>query len=279
MRPALAPADGGHHGTHHAAVDQVETQHAQAFIVATRLEPCVQHGVGKAGVFARHQVHHQKSDVVGGVDPAQVGAELQRIERHEAAILQQQVLQMQIAVALANRTAAGPGCECRCQRLCLLQGPGLDNGQPLLRFVVELCRVQMNEVVAGRLHHPLDLKSRVDVAARNQVVMEPRNRVCQFAHVGGAQLTALKAAVQPGRVGELAHPHRVLDRRLAAHSNPIGRLRDRNDAEVDFRRGAAVDAQLLLAIAAARRQRREIQESEGHRLLDLVGKIAGEQHP
>ena len=75
--------------------------------------------------------------------------------------------------------------------------------------------------------------------------------------------------------------HRVLDRRRPARRprSAVRAARDRHHVQVELRRGAPVEAQLLLAVVAARCQRAEIEERQAHRLLHLVGVVAGEQHP
>jgi hypothetical protein len=71
----------------------------------------------------------------------------------------------------------------------------------------------------------------------------------------------------------------ILDCRLCGLMQIVRRSGDRHHREVPAGGGAAVEAQLLLAAAAPRLEGAEIEEAEAHRLLDLVGEIAREQHP
>jgi hypothetical protein len=53
----------------------------------------------------------------------------------------------------------------------------------------------------------------------------------------------------------------------------------RGDVDVDSRREAAIERELELAAALALAQRREVEEAQVERLLELVRAAAGEEHP
>ena len=79
---------------------------------------------------------------------------------------------------------------------------------------------------------------------------------------------------------EAMHPDRVLDRVAAddADARPGGRRDDRNNVEIQPRRGAPVQAHFLEAGVVPLRKRGEVEEAQVDGLLDLVGEVAGQQH-
>jgi len=79
---------------------------------------------------------------------------------------------------------------------------------------------------------------------------------------------------------EALHPHRPVDGlTLAIDSETSWGTHDAGQAEIERRREAAVDPQLLLAEVLSQLPCREIQEVEPDRLLDLVREAADEEHP
>jgi hypothetical protein len=81
-------------------------------------------------------------------------------------------------------------------------------------------------------------------------------------------------------LGKAPHLERVLDRLPGpAHTRSVGTVDDGNYAEIEPGRGAAVEPQLLFAEETTLLERAEIEEAEVHRLLDLVGVLAGEEYP
>lgn len=89
-------------------------------------------------------------------------------------------------------------------------------------------------------------------------------------------------ALQSVRLLETAHEHRVLDgpwRVGWRELKPTARSDDRAHPEIDAGRELAVDANLLLARGPPAGERAVVKERKPHRLLDLVGERAGEEHP
>ena len=66
---------------------------------------------------------------------------------------------------------------------------------------------------------------------------------------------------------------------VAADARRVRRARDWRHLQVQLRSEAAVEPHLFVAIELALGQRGEVQKLHPHRLLDLVGKVAGQQHP
>ena len=79
---------------------------------------------------------------------------------------------------------------------------------------------------------------------------------------------------------ELTHFQRVFDNRtVAAKLRCIDAAADRQYFQVKTLGQALVEAQLFLAEMLAGTQLGEIEKTEVHRFLELVGKGAGEHHP
>jgi hypothetical protein len=121
---ALA-AEGRHLGAHHGAVAEVPAPEQQADVVATALQPAVEHAHGQAGETALLQVHHQKGQVADHIDPAQGRTEFEAVEGLDPPLLQHQVAQMQIAMALAHPARRQPLGKTGLQAAKLLLGPAL----------------------------------------------------------------------------------------------------------------------------------------------------------
>ncbi len=80
-------------------------------------------------------------------------------------------------------------------------------------------------------------------------------------------------------LGKFAHLHRVFERgSRAADDRRVDGAGDRHDLEVELRRESSIETQLLVAEESPRRERREIEEAEIDRLLDLVRVGSGQQH-
>ena len=97
--------------------------------------------------------------------------------------------------------------------------------------------------------------------------------------VGGAELAALEQPARQRVLRKFAHLHRVFERRSrAADHRGVDAAGDRHDVEVERRGEPPIEPQLLLAEESPRRERREIEEAEIDRLLDLVRVGPGQQH-
>jgi len=104
-----------------------------------------------------------------------------------------------------------------------------------------------------------------------------RDPIDEFGRYG----SRLQPPIESLRIVEVSHVHRVLDgMRIVgvaeAETCAIGA--DRYDAEVHIRRQASIQSHFLVTEVAAPFQRREVQETEAHGLLDLVDVRAGDQH-
>ena len=106
----LARFDRNHLCSNHGAVGEVEAQHFDAGIVAARFEILRDECVCEVGTVMCKEVHHREAGFARHVDLAQARIEFQGIERDDLAVQQQQVLQVQVAVAVLACIAREPGC-------------------------------------------------------------------------------------------------------------------------------------------------------------------------
>ncbi|OIQ95904.1 hypothetical protein GALL_220370 [mine drainage metagenome] len=110
--------------------------------------------------------------------------------------------------------------------------------------------------------------------------MEAGDDAGQGVDLPGAELARCRQPVIERRLREAAHLHRVFERpRCFGGAKDRRRFRAENGhhLQIELRRQPPVQAQLFFAVEAPRRQRREVEEAEIHRLLDLVGVIARQQ--
>ena len=114
-----------------------------------------------------------------------------------------------------------------------------------------------------------------DVDASVEIGDDGRQRV----DVRGSELTAREHAARERVLRELAHLDRVLERRPAAtdrrSSDAAGNW---DNVEIKRRREPAIEPQFLLAVETPRGERREIEEPQCNRLLDLVRVAPRQEH-
>ena len=109
--------------------------------------------------------------------------------------------------------------------------------------------------------------------------VELRDLHCQHIDIRGRKFPAREEPARELVLRELAHLYRVFERRaLAADDRSVDASGNRDDVEVQRGREASIEPQLLFAEEAPRRERREIEKPEVHRLLELVRVAPGEQH-
>ncbi|MNE48881.1 hypothetical protein D3C80_1433710 [compost metagenome] len=102
----------------------------------------------------------------------------------------------------------------------------------------------------------------------------------QRVDVSGHQLASGQHVGQQAALWKLAHLQYVVeDRSVAAELRSLEAAGHRQDLQVDIRGGALVEAQFLVAEVLAGLAAAEVEKAEVHRLLQLVGVLAGEQDP
>ena len=102
---ALAQPEPCHLGSHEGPVNAVPGPAAQAFAIATGLDPVVQELAAELQLAMHRQVHPQKGQLTDRINPAQGWAEFQGIEYLDAAGTQQHVSQVEIPMAFADVSA------------------------------------------------------------------------------------------------------------------------------------------------------------------------------
>ena len=93
------------------------------------------------------QIHIGKGQFAGHVDPAQFLTELDAIKESDPLLQQEQVGQVQIAMAFAHVTGLLACRHQRCQQLLLLVGPALQYLDARLRARVWQQRMQIGEIL------------------------------------------------------------------------------------------------------------------------------------
>jgi hypothetical protein len=288
----LRGLDQRHLGAHQRAVGREPAEQRRAGVVAAQLEPAVREPPGQVVPAVCEQVHERKGQLGHRVDPAQLGVELDRVERHRHAAEPHPVAQMQVAVAFAHPAGAVPLGHQRAQRGKAARAPVAqpgDLGRPvgcgaLRRWLGQLG--QRKQVVVGPAPDRVRVAGRrIACRRRRQPGLEVGQRLGELVDQCRVQLAARGQPVQALRGVEAAHLHRPVDRlrrvgRIVgpAEQRRIRRPEHRPQRHIELRRRATVDAQLLGAEVAPRRQRREVQKGQPQRLLELEGVGAGQQH-
>ncbi len=109
----------------------------------------------------------------------------------------------------------------------------------------------------------------------------PRSDVLpELFHVADGQQAGRKLVIEAQLLVEAPHPDGVLERLAVTADDGLCRTSGYgNHVEVELRRPRPVQAQLLFAKMPAFLQGAEVEEIEHDRLLDLVGVVAGQDHP
>ena len=226
--------------------------------------------VGAATIL---QVHHGEGDLAHHVDPAHLRVELDAVEDHELAVDARDVVEMQIAVALAHEAALAAGQESVAAGGVLALGPGAK--------LLDLSTLGRGRRKRGDLCEVPQRKVQDSFGGAERAVRGGRgggDRAVEGGHsrreavdVGGAEQAGVEQPARERALRKFAHLHRVFQRRPRSADDRRGdAARDRHDLEVERGGEATVEAQLLLAEESARFERREIEEAEIDRLLDLV---------
>ncbi len=220
------------------------------------------------------QIHEGECNVVDDIDVAKLGVELDTVEGSRHVVDENDVGQVQVAMALAHPPAVATLLpQWREQRR--LEGQPLHQiadhdalgSQPLERRAHHAGHViRPAPVAVGRSNLGLRvqcrdaLRQRVDVRRQERAVGKPLAQQCARR--------------------EAAHAQRVLDRcAVIAQPRILRRATDRRHFEIDRWRKAPVQAQLLGAEMAPLLEAAEVEEAEADRLLDLPRGVTCQQHP
>ena len=270
----LPQADGQDLGPHQGAVDLVQVQDLEGAIVPALPQVGVEQPTGQGPLPRLFQVHEQKGQFAGGVDPAQLGGELQGIEEQGLPLDQGDVAAMQVTMAFPHPACRPPLFNDRGQRLPAGPGPVLQPVQPGLALRPQGADTDLAEILQ---HGRQDRRRGAVGAVRRgwwQAVVEggqPRGEAVD-------QIRGEDAVVEPVPLVETAHLHHIFqDGAGAAELRLLRGAGDRHQPQIEFGGKAAVEAQLLLAKVVTTLGGREVKETQVHRLLELISPIASEK--
>ena len=265
-------------GAHQGAIHDVVTQDARAVVVAAALESRVHETVRQIVARVAHQVHRHEGHVADHVGTAQSGVEFKAIEHRRLSIDQRHVAQVQVAMAFAHPPLCTPPRKVALQRAEGARFPSAQIGQAFALRLAQHGVQRIESLEHGHAKLRGFAEARVGRAHRS-VAMQPTQALGELIDVLRLQATALNQLLPEPVLRESAHPQSDVDDCAApAQGGQPALARDGDDVEIELRRKSPIQAQFLLAEMAPQRQGREVQEAEVHRLLDLVGTGAVEQH-
>ena len=264
-------------GPHQGTIDAVIAQHAQAGHVAAAFDIGIDEAMRQARQAVGLQVHRHEGEVAHHIRPAQRGAELEAVEHRRAAVMLGHVAEVQIAVAFAHE-AVGPALrEHAVQRS---EGRGFPGGQRRKLLALGRRAAQRSErlqAVQHRRAHFGRLAKEGIGASHVGIAVQGQQGLGQRIDVRRLQGTARRQAVPQTVLCEGAHLQRPVERRPRTAEHRLRHAAGHGQhLEVERGRDAAVQAQLFVAIEAALRQRREVEEAQVHGLLDLERPGAGQ---
>ena len=198
---------------------------------------------------------------MGHVDPPQVVAELDRIKRRHPTVVEHDVGEVQVAVALADAACGLPGGEHRRSG----SEPALE---PFFKAVgaiggLRQQRANGREIDRRRCEHRIGRAPRVAETSHGQPVLHGSNRLAERSAVRHGQPPGLKPGVEPVILVELHELHRPLNRlTVAAHARRIAATGDGHGRQVELRREPAAHADLAVARSPPQLERGVVDESE-----------------
>ena len=275
----LGPAQERDLRAHERAVGGVEGDQRIRARVAAGVPVGIDEDLAEALAAERGQIEHEEGEVVGHVQLAQPGVELDAVDDSHA-IAEEDVFGAEVPVALADLPAAGARPE----------GLGV-GGHERVREPLET-------------QHSLDLAALLDVAEQllevaleaalgrehgravrrhpRRVLVKAGQAASELHHVLSLQLASLEPGRQRLRLVVPAHLDHEVDRArvvLVGQLDPVLDTCHAANAEIQVGRQAAVQPHLGLAQLPPARRGSVVEEVEDERLFQLVGELAGEEHP
>ncbi len=244
------------------------------------LQPAIDEAPGLAFQSAILKVHGQEGGIRGDIDQAERLVEFDAVEQHDLAIDQRGIAQVKVAMAFANEALLAALFEQWAQARDAGFGPVFESVQLAQVFRLAEQRAYLFEVLPHRCDDRIGAVQRVVRLYLRGAEVEACDLLGQSVDMRIGQLAAGLDLGQQLGLRELAHLQHVLEGiAVAADHRSIRRAGDRQHFQVEVRCHALVEAQLFFAEMLARGQIGEVEEAEVHRLLDLVGVLAGEDHP
>jgi hypothetical protein len=127
------------------------------------------------------------------------------------------------------------------------------------------------QIVADVAGNPLKPCESSDARTRLRGLMESGDAVSQALNLRSIEFAAPQPIQQSRLLRQALHLHRPFDCfALAAEVQAVSAPRHRHDSAVNRRGQSAIETDFLRAKMAASLQGAKVEESQGHRLLDLV---------
>ena len=237
--------------------------------------------MAEIGAAAIREIHHDEGDFAHHVDPAHRVVELDAVEDDELAVDTRNVAEVQVAVALAHEALLAAAQERVVARSVLALRPGTQRSRSRSRSagvstsgaIASKFRCARRRMRCGRAERRRRGRSGADRA------MEAGDLRRERVDVGRPEQAARKQPAGQRVLRKFAHLHRVFQHGAgAAQLGRVDAAGDRHHIEIEVRGEPPVESELLVAEEPPRRKRREVEEAEIDRLLDLVGERAGQEH-
>ncbi len=224
-------------------------------------------------VVAVVEVHDQAGDVVEAVEPAQPVVEVEAVEHPGSVVEAEDVVGEEIPVPVEDPVLGDPALEQRFASREEVAGAALDLGHQAVIEDVTPEGLDVVEVLlpprADRVPAPLGGDLLGPVRAGVELGDQPGDLVHDV--VDPVPCVAGEQRGEPPRAGHPPHHHRVLA------GLPVGVVHVHHP-EVHVGGEPAVELHLPPGGPPAGLPRREVQEAQIHRLLQLVGTVAQEHH-
>ncbi|MNH06508.1 hypothetical protein D3C79_658780 [compost metagenome] len=183
-------------------------------------------------------------------------------------------------MALANEAFGFTRFKQAVQALEAILGPGLQGVELLQVGLVGEEWANLLEVLLNRCHDAVRRTQWMLDCDLGSLQVELGNLPGHLVDVLGGQFAVGLQGAEHLILWKLAHFQGVLDcLAVATQLRRFHATGDRQDVQVQAIGQALVQAQLFITEVFAAGQFGEIEEAEVHRLLDLVGILAGQQHP
>ena len=126
----LACSNGGHLGPHQRAVHRKKPKHQRGLVIAAAAQNLVQKTARQSGLAVRQQINIGEGQLACHICPAQVFVKFDAVKQPYLLTDQDQVRQMQVAVALTHPASALARCHHGAKLTELQLGPGTQSRQP-----------------------------------------------------------------------------------------------------------------------------------------------------
>ena len=181
-------------------------------------------------------------------------------------------------MALPNTSGGDALLEARGVLVVEPSGPGPDVLEAVPRDQAADIVLGLGEVLVGVETHRVEGAVLVDSGAGAGTVIERHQQLHELVDVAPRQLTRFEDAGAVEALVHLSHHHQPVDHpTVAAQTELSVFVSDGRDTEIDVGCQAAVQLDLGAAEFFAAVERREVEEAEVDRLLQLVGALAGEE--